>query len=51
VVSLIIWLVGQDLGEILAKDATDVNSGPLLALIALAYWPLRRVRGAAGEAS
>jgi hypothetical protein len=50
-VSLIIWLVGQDLGEILTKDATDVNSGPLLALIALAYWPLRRVRGAAGEAS
>jgi hypothetical protein len=50
-VSLIIWLVGQDLGEILAKDATDVNSGPLLALIALAYWPLRPAPGAAGEAS
>jgi hypothetical protein len=41
VVSLVIWLVGQDLGEILAGNATDVNSGPLLALIALAYWPLR----------
>ena len=24
--------------------ATDVNSGPLLALLALAYWPLRTVR-------
>jgi hypothetical protein len=40
-VSLVIWLVGQDLGEVLAGNATDVNSGPLLALIALAYWPLR----------
>jgi hypothetical protein len=39
-VSLAIWLVGQDLGEVLAGNATDVNSGPLLALIALAYWPL-----------
>jgi hypothetical protein len=39
-VSLVIWLVGQDLGGILAGDATDVNSGPLLALIALAFWPI-----------
>jgi hypothetical protein len=44
-VSLVIWFVGQDLGEILAGDATDVNSGPLLALIALAYWPPRPGRG------
>ena len=42
VVSLVIWLVAQDLGMILAGGATDVNSGPLLALVALAYWPLRR---------
>ena len=41
-VALVIWVVGQDLGEVLAGNATDVNSGPLLALIALAYWPLRR---------
>jgi hypothetical protein len=41
VVSLVIWVVGQDLGELLAGGATDVNSGPLLVLIALAYWPLR----------
>jgi hypothetical protein len=45
-VSLVIWLAGQDLGEILARNATDVNSGPLLALIALAYWPLRARSGA-----
>ena len=44
-VSLVIWLVGQDLGEVLAGNATDVNSGPLLALIALAYWPLRTPPG------
>ena len=48
-VSLLIWLVGQDLGGILAGNATDLNSGPLLALIAVAYWPLGP--GAAGEAS
>jgi hypothetical protein len=39
VVSAVIWVVGQDLGEILTGGATDVNSGPLLALIALTYWP------------
>jgi hypothetical protein len=48
-VALVIWLVGQDLGGILAGTATDVNSGPLLGLIALAYWPLRARPGAAGE--
>ncbi|HUZ23318.1 MAG TPA: hypothetical protein VMV07_06085 [Streptosporangiaceae bacterium] len=40
VVSAVIWVVGQDLGAILAGGATDVNSGPLLMLTALAYWPL-----------
>ena len=32
----------QNLGEVLAGNGTDVNSGPLLALIALAYWPTGR---------
>ena len=53
-VALVVWVVGQDLGEVLAGDATDVNSGPLLALIALAYWPGRAAagpEGGAGEAS
>ena len=47
VVSARIWVVGQDLGAILAGGATDVNSGPLLVLLALAYWPApaRRPRG------
>ena len=39
VVALVIWVVAQALGGILASGATDPNSGPLLALLALAYWP------------
>jgi hypothetical protein len=50
VVSVVIWVVGQDLGELLAGGATDVNSGPLLVLIALAYWPLRGVRASPATA-
>ncbi len=38
-ISLLIWLVAQDLGELFTGGATDPNSGPLLVLIALAYWP------------
>ena len=36
-----IWVVGQSLGDVLGGEATDPDSGPLLALIALAYWPVR----------
>ncbi|HXT88333.1 MAG TPA: hypothetical protein VN714_03650 [Trebonia sp.] len=39
VLSALIWVVGQALGMILATGATDPNSGPLLILLALAYWP------------
>jgi hypothetical protein len=42
VVAAAIWVVAQDLGEILAGGSTDVNSAPLLILLALAYWPLTR---------
>ena len=38
-VSVASWVVGQDLGTVLAGGATDVNSGPLLVLVALAFWP------------
>jgi len=41
VVSLVIWVVAQAFGGILAGGATDPNSGPLLILLALAYWPAR----------
>jgi hypothetical protein len=47
VVAAVIWVAGQDFGMILAGGATDVNSGPLLALLALAYWPARTATAAA----
>lgn len=37
-----IWVMGEDFGGILTGQGTDPNSGPLLALLALAFWPLRR---------
>ncbi|HXW32062.1 MAG TPA: hypothetical protein VEJ21_03145 [Acidimicrobiales bacterium] len=40
--SLLLWVTGEDLGSLFTGSATDVNSGPLLALFAIAYWPLRR---------
>ena len=40
VVAAVIWVFGEALGEILTGGATDPNSGPLLALLALAYWPV-----------
>jgi hypothetical protein len=40
-VAALIWVVGQALGMILASGATDPNSGPLLILLVLAYWPAR----------
>lgn len=39
----LLWVLGQNLGGIFTGQSTDPNSGPLLALLALAYWPLRRV--------
>ena len=45
VVAVVIWVVAQALGGILASGATDPNSGPLLVLLALAYWPARTLNG------
>jgi hypothetical protein len=39
IVSAFIWVIGEALGGIYGGQGTDVNSGPLLALLALAYWP------------
>ena len=39
VVAVAIWVVGENFGMILAGSATDPNSGPLLVLLAIAYWP------------
>jgi hypothetical protein len=40
VVFAFIWVCTQNFGGILAGGATDLNSGPLVILLALAYWPL-----------
>jgi hypothetical protein len=40
VMAAFIWVFGEAFGQILAGRATDPNSAPLLALLALAYWPL-----------
>jgi hypothetical protein len=57
VVAGFIWVFGEAFGQILTGGATDPNSAPLLALLALAYWPLatagppgRRPREAGGPA-
>lgn len=38
-VAMIIWIVGENFGGILAGSGTDPNTGPLLVLLAVAYWP------------
>jgi hypothetical protein len=40
-VAAVIWVVGQAFGMILAGGATDPNSGLLLVMLALAYWPVQ----------
>jgi len=47
VLAAVIWVVGEALGGIFSGGGTDPNSGPLLALVALAYWPKRAARVAA----
>jgi hypothetical protein len=47
----VIWVAVEDFGGILASGATDPNSGPLLILLALIYWPLETtLPGAPGDA-
>jgi hypothetical protein len=46
VVAALIWVFGEAFGAILARGATDPNSGLLLILLALAYWPARKVPAA-----
>ena len=42
VVAALIWVFGEAFGTILTGGGTDPNSGLLLILLALVYWPLRR---------
>ena len=46
VTAAVIWVAGEELGGIFTGAGTDPNSGPLLILLALAYWP-RNARPAA----
>ncbi len=41
VVAAVIWVFGEAFGTILTGGGTDPNSGLLLALLALTYWPVR----------
>ena len=38
------WVAVQNLGGILTGSATDVGTGPVLILLALAFWPAARAR-------
>ena len=39
VIAAVIWVFGEAFGAIMTGGGTDPNSGPLLALLALTYWP------------
>jgi hypothetical protein len=51
VFSAVIWVVVQAFGGVFTGMATDPNTGPLLALLALAYWPLRTASNTASRAT
>ena len=40
VLALTFWVVGENFGALFTNGATDVNSGPLLLLLAACYWRL-----------
>ncbi len=48
VFAAIVWSI-QDFGGLLTSQGTDVNSGPLIALLAWTYWPLANPRRATGR--
>ena len=49
VVFAVIWVAVQNFGGILAGGATDPNSGLLVILLALIYWPLSTARPRCGR--
>ncbi len=44
----VLWLA-QGLGGVFTGSGTDLNSGPLLALIAVAFWPAAAAKTAAAK--
>jgi hypothetical protein len=45
-----IWVLTENLGEVLTGTGTDPNTGPLLILLAVAYWPPARQAVASDQA-
>jgi hypothetical protein len=43
--ALVIWVAGENFGGILTGQGTDPNTGPLLILLAAAFWPRAAVSG------
>jgi hypothetical protein len=41
ITAAVVWVAGEHFGSLLSGMATDPNSGPLLLLLALAFWPVR----------
>jgi hypothetical protein len=42
IAALALWVTGEDFGGIVSGSGTDPNTGPLLVLIALAFWRYSR---------
>jgi hypothetical protein len=39
VIALVVWVAGENFGGIFTGRGTDPNTGPLLILLAAAFWP------------
>jgi hypothetical protein len=39
-VAAVVWVVGEGFGGVFSGPSTDPSSGPLLVLLAAAYWPV-----------
>lgn len=48
ITGVLLWVV-QDFGEIFTGQGTDPNTGPLLILLAVAFWPLQAGAAAAAR--
>jgi hypothetical protein len=44
ITAVAIWIFGEDFGGVLTGRGTDPNTGPLIVLLAVAYWPRRPLR-------
>jgi len=49
VLAIAIWLIGENLGGLTTGSATDPNTGPLLLLLIVAFWPRRSAQDEAGR--